>query len=38
MLRGGAEARALHLADAVLALQPLADDSQLYRLLPDPTR
>jgi hypothetical protein len=27
-----------HLADVVLCVQSLADDSDVYRLLPDPTR
>lgn len=32
------EARLQHLADTVLCLQSLADDSELYQLLPDPMR
>ncbi|KXZ44300.1 hypothetical protein GPECTOR_70g531 [Gonium pectorale] len=36
LLSPGCAARLPHLADTVLALDSLADDSQLHRLLPDP--
>jgi hypothetical protein len=32
------QARLQHLADAVLRIQCLADNTDVYRLLPDPTR
>ena len=32
------QARLLHLAYAVLRIQCLADNTDVYRLLPDPTR
>eukprot|EP00198_Chlamydomonas_reinhardtii_P003950 XP_001693286.1 predicted protein [Chlamydomonas reinhardtii] len=36
LLSAGTASRLPHLADSVLGLDPLSDDSQLHRLLPDP--
>lgn len=38
LLSAGTASRLPHLADSVLGLDPLSDDSQLHRLLPDPAR
>ncbi|KIZ00659.1 hypothetical protein MNEG_7306 [Monoraphidium neglectum] len=35
LLSEGCAARLAHLCDAVLSLEPLADDSDVYRLVPD---